>query len=114
MRLNTGLVSRYVFARHDGIGQQLGVRGASFETENLATVLEMKRLVLDYVHMIKDMLNGGGSRVAGASGRPAPAPVVEITEPGFPKVPADFIPENHTKDVLEEYFRTFMSEHYGE
>lgn len=90
------------------------MRGASFETENLAAVLEMKRLVMDYVHMMNDMLNGGGSRVAGVSGRPEPAPVVEITELGFPKVPADFDPKSQNKEVLEEYFRNFMSEHYRE
>ena len=76
--------------------------------------MEMKRLVIRYVHSVQEMLNSAGAedRTGSAVGSASTPPSIEIGTGGYPKLPSSFNPGSFQKRDLDDVLKRYLGQHY--
>lgn len=95
--------------RHDTIADLLTVSAPRFEQLFTNQVMEMKRLVLQYIKKLQVRESAHGPAADSNDKQ-----TLGTNTEGFPVLPAAFKLEECTKKVLEELYRQYLSQHYCE
>ncbi|KAF8182686.1 hypothetical protein BJ912DRAFT_928435 [Pholiota molesta] len=103
---------------HDQMAEMMGLTAESFETKWPDEVQQMERLLTNYVRHLRGRIPGildangdAGAVLPNPTGQ-KPAPIFEVNNAGYPIVPANFVPEDSNKLILEDMFRRYLSLHY--
>lgn len=87
------------------------IGGRLFRDKYRDLVDQLKRSILQYVMMLRDLAEQRDAELEGAELDPSAA--FKVTDLGFPILPEPVAWKDKPKKELERVVRTFMSKHYG-
>jgi hypothetical protein len=94
---------------HDNIADVIGVTCESFEDIFVEKAKEFKRLVMEYVKIVRGASEAGSGSGTGSGN---PSLTVQLDPKGFPIVPSPSSWDKLTKDDLEKLYRSYITQHY--